>query len=463
LKTTVEPLEGNRVKVTVTVPASDVDAAVADVYVQLAKQVRVPGFRKGKAPRPIIDTHVGRERVLADASQAVVERTYEKAIDAEGVRPIDQPDLGELPVVAEGEDYTYVAEVEVRPELGLTGDWQKLKITVPPREASEADVTSQIDQLRDRFASLEPVEDRGVQLGDFVLLSFVSLLDGEPYEGNTVDKYLYETGKAQMPQEFEDALIGAQPGDTVMATFTIPESSSNPEYVGKSATFDITVHEIKAKQLPEVDEEFATNAGGFDSVEQMRVDIKTRLDQQYGLHHLQETERRARIALAEHLDGEEPETMVMQRRDNMVRDFFNNLEQRGISLREYVSSSGVDPEKIQKDIEDEARARVRQELALEALFRAEGLAVTDADLEAEIADLAESAGKSPEELRREWEEAGMLAVLREHATQRKAVEWLLDHAEITEEQPSSAEEEPAAKPKKPRKSAKKKEEKEEEE
>lgn len=461
MKTSVEPLEGNIVKLTVTIPSAEVDKAIADAYAEVAKKVRIPGFRSGKAPRPMIDTYIGRERVLADALEEVVGRYYTKAIDAEGVRPIDQPEMGELAGLVEGEDYEFVAEIPVRPELGLTKGWQDLTCTIEPNEVRESAIDEQVEQLRDKFASLEVVEDRGLQIGDFALLSFVGLVDGEPYEGNTADKFLYESGKGQMPTEFDDALVGAKPGDEVRATLTIPETSARPDFVGKTATFDITVHEIKAKVLPELNAEFAENAGGFDSMEQLRGDVQERLARMREFDYSRERERSCRIALADHLEGEIPEQMVTDRRDSMIRDFFGNLEQRGISLKDYVNAVGTDPEKIQQEIEDEARSRVRQELALEALFRAEGMEVTDEDIDQDLEEMAASSGKTPEELRQQWEEAGVLAVLNEQVMHRKAAEWLLDHVNIVEQWPEekaeTAEEKPA-KPKKPRKSAKKKEE-----
>jgi trigger factor len=460
LKTSVEPLEGSLVKLTVTVPAADVDKAIAQQYAGVAQQVRIPGFRKGKAPRPMIDRYVGRERVLADAQQELIERTYTDAVDAEHLRPIDQPDLGELSGIVEGEDYTYVAEVPVRPELTLTGDWQHMKVTVGPKEVSDADVDLQLKRVADRFASLVPIEERGIQVGDFALISFTGDVDGEAYEGNTVDKFLYETGAGQMPPEFDDAMVGARAGDTVTATFTVPENSSAADFVGKTATFHITVHEVKSKTLPEFDDEFATTAGGFDTMEQMRADVRMRLEATRELEYSRELEHAARLALVEHVEGEVPEPMVRSRRDNMVRDFFSNLEERGISLQDYVQASGVDPEQITKDITEEAESRVRQELALEALFRAEGMEITDEDVDAELEDLATSSEKSAADLREQWEGAGVLEVIKEEVKHRKAADWLLAHVEIVERTPADvtgpAEAAPA-KPKKPRKSAKKKE------
>ncbi len=463
MNTTLESLGGNLVRLTVTIPAADVDKTIAETYVGVAKQVRVPGFRKGRAPRPVVDTYVGREKVLADAREALIESSYPEAVDAEDMRPIDQPDLGELSEVVEGEDYTYVAEVQVRPELTLAKGWDKLAITAPAKEASMLEVDAQVATMAERFSSLEPVEDGAVESGDFVLLSFVGLVDGVSYEGNIVDKYLYEMGRGQMPQEFDDALLGAKPGDVREADFEIPATSVNPEFVGKIATFEITVHEIKRKQLPVMDDEFAANAGGVETMVELRADLKKRLDDSRAYEHARTTERNARVELAKLLEGEVPEVMVAERRDSMVREFFNNLEHEGISLKDYVNASGVDPEQIQKDIEVEARERVRQDLALEALFRLQDMEVTDADIDQEVAEFASSSDKTPEELRKQWEEAGITAVLHESVVQRKAVGWLLEHVKVEIESPEGAAADAekstkTSKPKKPRASATKKKE-----
>jgi trigger factor len=456
LDTNLEPLEGNRVKLTVTVSPAEVDAAISAAYTKFAREVRVPGFRKGHAPRPILDTFVGQAQILATAQESLLEETYPAAIDAEKVRPIDQPDVGELDGLVEGEPFVYTAELELRPKLTLSSV-DGLAITVPLGTASEEDIEAEIDTMRGKFATLEVVEDRGVEPGDFALVSFVGLVEGETYEGNTVDKYLYELGRGLMPKEFDDALIGAKPGDAVRSVFTIPDTTSMSELVGKEASFDITVHEVKTKVLPPLDDEFAANAGGFDTVGDVLADVRKKLDERKAFGRMRDTERRALEALAERMEGDAPEAMVTAQRDRMLREFFNNLQQDGVSLKEYVSSSGVDPERIQADIEAEARKRVRHELALEALFRMQGLEVTDADIDAELADIASSADKTAEELRASWEEAGILAVLQEQVMQRKAVDWLLDHVEMTDETPETsaatapADEKPRAKARKSKK------------
>ena len=446
----LERLEGNLARLTVTVPAEEVDSAISDAYRDAATSLRIPGFRKGKAPRPMIDSHVGREAVLAQAQETIVERSYPKALDAEDLRPVGQPDIGELDLPVEGQDYTYAAEVELRPELELSSD-EPVSVEMPPREATEAEVDAQLESMRERFGTIEPIEDRGAEKEDFVLVSFIGTAGGEPYEGNQVDKYLYEMSRGLMPEEFDDAILGAKPGDEVVAEFVIPEGSSRPELVGQTARFDITVHEIKAKVLPELDAEFAQSAGGFDSIDELREDIRKRLNDQRAMTYGQALEREARSVLAERLVGDVPEQMVEAANDSMTRDFFNSLESRGVSLRDYVAATNVDPEKIQSDIREQAERSTREELALEALFRAKGMQVTDEDLDASLADFAGESG-DVEGLRERWRAAGVLPVVREQVMHRKAVEWLMDNLNIVEKDPAELgnKETPAADSEKPK-------------
>lgn len=459
MKSSVEPQEGNLVKLSVTVPASDVDKAIADAYGATAKKVRIPGFRLGKAPRKVIDTYMGRENVLADAQQVVVESSYEQALKDNEVRPIDQPDFGEMDGLVEGEDYTFVATIPIRPELGLTGDWQHMSVTVPPRLDVEEQVGTELERLREQYATLEPVEDRGVADGDFVLLSFVGDVGGEAFEGNKVDDYLYEMGRGDMPSEFDEQLKGAKAGDHVTVTFTIPDTSTREDFVGKPATFEVDVQEIKSRQLPAVDDELAQNAG-YENIDELREYLRARVESGREFTYNQNVERAVKEAIATHLDGDVPEQLSRARRDNMIREFFGSLEERGISLQEYMKNAGADLERITTDIEKEAQARVTQEFALEALSRAEGLGVTDEDIDQELAGIrGESSEQTLAQMRAEWEEAGVLPVLREAALQRKAMAWLRENVTIVEAEPETEASSPEAeKPKKTRKSAKKKEE-----
>lgn len=458
METTVERLEGNKAKITVTVPAADVDKAIAQAYAEAAGKYRIPGFRKGKAPRPVIDNFVGRPAVMADALEAVVSDTYPAVVSENNLRPIESPDMDELAELEAGTDYTYSAEVELRPELTLSSA-DGIKVNVPPSKATDREVDAQIEYTRERFATLEAVEDRGVEADDFVLLSFTGTVDGEGYEGNSVDKYLYEMGKGLMPKEFDEGLLGHKAGEHVAVEFQIPETSTVEEFVGKTAHFDIEIHEVKRKVLPELNDEYAGNVGGFETLEEYRSDIRQKMDEAKYVGHIREVERGARAALAERLEGDIPEVMVNDRTGQMTRDFLNNLEQRGLSLEQYVQATGASPESLQADIAGSADESVREELALEALFRDKGMEVTEDDINAELAEMSgggEDALKFGENLRA----TGAMPILVEQIMHKKAVRWLMDNIEVVEVEPEAAAEtteaEPEAKPKKrARKSTKK--------
>ncbi|MFA5843270.1 MAG: trigger factor [Coriobacteriia bacterium] len=446
--TTIERLEGDAVAVDITVSAVDVDAAITAAYSEAASKYRFQGFRPGKAPRPVIDAQFGRDRLLADALETLVSDAYPLALDANDLRPIDRPDFGDLEGMEAGKDYSFRMTVHLKPEHALSG-LDDMTVTVPPSKASDREVEAQIAYNRERYATLAPVSGRGVAAGDFALISFVGTVDGEPYEGNTLDKYLYELGRGIMPKEFDDGLIGVEAGAEAHIEFPIPDSSAIAEFVGRTAVFDVTVHEVKEKVLPPLDDEYAGNVGGFETIDEYRADVRTKLDESKSAGYLQMVEREARALLAQRLQGDAPDAMVTSRTDRLFQDFFENLKERGMSIEEYVRATGVPAEQVKADVEREARMQIREELALEALFRAQGMTITDEELDAEIEQIAASSKGAPERLKERLRESGTLPLVREEIMHRMAVRWLMEHITIVEQEPSTgAEEAPAAKTKK---------------
>lgn len=436
MKTSVEQLDGNIVKLTVTVPVEEVDAAVDAAYKRIAKKIKIPGFRAGKAPKPIIDTHVGREAVVADAQDELLTETYSKALDVEELRPIAQPEIEDLDLMVAGTEFTYVAEVEIRPELTLSST-EGLSVVVPPSKASDREIDAQIAATAERYASLEVVENRGIEADDFVLVSFVGKVGGEDYEGNTVDKYLYEMNRGLMPDEFDAGLMGVEAGGETQVAFEIPETSSNPDFVGKTATFDVTVHEIKTKVLPAIDDEFASNVGGFDTLDELRESVRGQLDASKEAGQRQLLETGARAALAERLEGEAPATMIENTKGQMARDFMNNLESNQMNLPQYLEQTGTTQETFESDIAEQAELAVREELALEALFRALEFEVTDEDIDEDVKNFASGSDSSAAELRAKWEDTGVMSVIIEQLQHKKAIYWLMENVEVVEKDTSS--------------------------
>ena len=271
---------------------------------------------------------------------------------------------------------------------------------------------------------------------DFALISFVGTVDGEAYEGNTVDKYLYELGRGMMPAEFDAAIIGAAPGSSAVAEFVIPETSSNEEFVGKQARFEIDVHEVKTKVLPALDDEFAASAGGFDSMDEYRADVRKGLDDAKEAAHMREIETAALRALIERLEGDVPEEMIESRANSMLREFFETLEGRGISVQEYLQMTGVTPEQMQNDLRVQADQRVREELALEALFRAQKIEITDTDVDDAVREIAGGDETAAATLRENLAANGALPIVHEQIMHRKALKWLIDSVAVVEEEQS---------------------------
>ena len=454
MNSSVEKLEGNRIRLTVSHTAAEVDAAIVDAYSRVSRKIKLPGFRPGKAPRPIIDTHVGRDSVLAEALEQLIESSYPKALDANDLRPISRPDTGELDLLEEGKDYTYTAEVNVRPELTLSSI-EDLKAVVPPSQTSDAEIDAQIEYLRDRFATLEVVEDRGIADGDYALLSFTGTVDGEAADDLTVEKYLYQFGAGIMPPEFDAALIGAKAGDNVHVEFPVPETASNPDYVGKTAAFDAEVHEVKAKFLPSIDDEFAVSVGGFETIVELREDIRARLNENKATAHTRLVEREAVADLAKRLEGEVPAELVSSRAGSLAEDFFESLRERQLTIEDYTAATGVPADQIQGDIAREAEARVRDELALEALYRATGLSYSEEELDEELEKLAMAEKVPASTLRERLIDSGVMALVRERLVQRHATRWLMDHVEIVEQAPTPLVDAEEPKPKKKGTSTKK--------
>jgi trigger factor len=327
---------------------------------------------------------------------------------------------------------------------------------VEPLAAEESQIDSQIEYLRERFAQIEPVEDRGIEPGDFAVISFTGYVDDEGYENNTVEAYLYELGRGQMPTEFDDALLGARPGDEITAEFPIPDTSTKPEFVGRTARFEIKVSEVKAKVLPEIDDEFAGSVGGFESVDALRADIRKRLEAAKEESRTQAIELEARKALAERLEGEVPEALRTERRNDMFADLERNLSRQNMTFEEYCRLMGVKAADVEEDLRKQAEQAVAEDLALEALYRLKDLELAPDALDEELARMATTYEMEPDQVRETFVQRGMLPVIRLELMHRAAVAWLFDNVEVLDKAPEAPAEAPADEPEPAKKSGTKK-------
>ncbi len=425
LKTSVTELPESRVRVEAEVPAEEVERRVQQAARKLGGQLRVPGFRKGKVPPPVVIRQLGRETVLDEALRSSLGSWYVEAIDGAGIAPIGEPDLdvGDLP--GQGEPLAFSIEIGVRPQAKL-GTYKGLEVGRREPAADDAAVDEQIEGLRDRMATLDTVE-RAAQSGDHVVVDYVGKVDGVPFDGGEGRDQLIELGSGRLIPGFEEQLTGASAGDEREVKVTFPEEYPN-ELGGKEATFDVTVHEVKAKRLPELDDDFASEASEFDTLAELREDIATKLREGDERAVEREFEEAVLQAAADEAQVELPDALVHARAHELIEQTLGALARQGINKDTYLQITGKNEEELAHDAEPDAASALRREAVLAAIVEAEQIAPSDEELVAALAPAAERDGSDPAELVEQLRQANRLDSLREDVANRQALDLLVSEA-----------------------------------
>jgi trigger factor len=429
VKTTVNRLEDHKVELTVELPAEDVARAIEAEWHELASTAKIAGFRKGKVPRPILEQRVGADAVLRSAVEKIVPEAYPRAIDEERLAPIDLPKIEVDEYSGEG-PLTFRATLEVEPEASLEG-YEGIPITVPPETASEADIQAQLDALRERFAKLDPAEGRPVRAGDFALIDFTGYLDDVAFDGGEGTDFLLEIGSGRFLPGFEDGVIGAAKGEQRDIHVDVPEDYHGTEIAGKRVRFDVTVKEIKEKKLPDVTDEFASEASEHETLLELRSEIRDRLETELKGRAIMRGQSQVLDWLQEHVEVEVPPQMIEAKRDDLVRDFLRMIQSQNIAIEDYFRLTEQTPDELTANMEREAGKRVREELALDAAARAEHIEIYDGELDEEIVGMAQRLEEDPGTVRARLEERGSVGELRRAMARRKTLDWLTDHAKKT--------------------------------
>jgi len=432
---------------TVTVPVEQVDAAITAAFKGLAKRVRIPGFRPGHAPRQVLEQQLGRDYILTTALEDLINATYPQAADQEHLRTVGQADFPDPEQLEEGKDYTYTVTVQLRPELTLTDT--KVSVTMPPREATDAEVDQQVEGSRRRFGQIVPAPKDAVVTADGVaIVSFTSTIDGEPFEGSEVEDLELHLGEGMMPPQFEDALVGKKAGDTATVEFVIEDAGVNSDFAGKTMHFDAEVKVVSGFELPDLDDNLAKQMG-YDSLEALRDSIRMYLNNQRATSYDRMQDDRLLATLTEKLEGEVPEQMILSRLDRLSEQFGEMLQgqKESMTLDEYLEMTGQDPQVFAAEMRQQAEVGVRQDMALEALARAENLVADEEEMDEELAKAAEANELSLEDLKRRWQNNGLMTSLQDDLTRRNALDWLRRSAEveIVDEAAQAAAKKPAAK------------------
>jgi trigger factor len=425
VKTNVTELPESRVRVEAEVPAEEVERRVQEAARQLGRQMRIPGFRKGKVPPPVVIRRLGREAVLDEALRSSLGSWYVDAIDRAGISPVGDPDLdvGDLP--REGQPLAFSIEIGVRPPAQL-GEYRGLEVGRREPHIEDSMVDEEIERLRDRFATLETVE-RPAESGDHLVIDYVGSIDGTPFDGGEGRDQLLELGSGRLVPGFEDQLIGSSAGESRTVNVVFPEDYPG-ELGGQEARFDVTVSEVKAKRLPELSDDFATDAGGFDTMAELREDIAKRLSESdaHAIEH--EFEEAVVDAAVGEATVEVPEQLVHSRAHELLEETFSALARRGISKDMYLRITGKDEETLAHEAEPEAEKALRREAVLSAIVDAEQIEPSDEDLLAMLEPTAEREGQEAQKLLNRLRETGRIDRLREEVAARKAVELLVSEA-----------------------------------
>ncbi|MBI5104273.1 MAG: trigger factor [Solirubrobacterales bacterium] len=427
VKTTVTELPESRVRVEAEVPPEEVKRRVQEAAGRLGRDLRMPGFRKGKVPAPVVIQRVGREAVLDEAVRGSLGRWYVEAIDASGIKPVGDPDvdLGDLP--GEGQPLTFSIEIGVRPTATL-GAYEGIEVGRREPAADEEQVQQQVDVMREQHSRLETAE-RAAASGDVVVMDYIGRLDGEdePFPGGEGRDQSIELGSGGLIPGFEDQLEGAAAGDEREVKVSFPEEYPQAEHLaGRPATFTVTVKEVKAKLKPS-DEELA-EANGFDSFDELRQDIADRI--------MEADERRAEAeyreavldAVVDQATIDVPDALVEGQAKQMWDNMLHSLSHRGINKQMYLQIAGKTEQELLDEARPDAERALRREAVLQAVIQAEGIEIGDGDVLDAIQDDALQQGMTPEKLRKRLEKDGRIDELKESLAQRRAVEVLAEKA-----------------------------------
>ena len=423
VKTSVTELPESRVRVEAVVPAEDVERSIERTARQLGRQLKIPGFRKGKVPPPVVVKRIGREAVLDEALRGSLGGWYVEAVDAAGIEPVGDPDLdlGDLP--DEGQPLTFTVEVGVRPAARL-GDYRELEVGRREPAVDEAAIDEQVEQLRERLARLETAEDHAAQAGDFVVVDFNGTVDGQPVEGAEARDELVEVGAERLPDELDAALVGMKAGETKAVDVAFPEDHRAEQLRGRTAKFDVSVKEVRRKELPDLDDDFAADAAGFDTLDELRSDVRAKLEEAETQAIDAEFREAALDAAVANATVDVPEALVGARAREMWEQLSSTLARQGISQEAYLRISGKTEEQLVEETRPDADRALRREAVLAAVVEAEGIEPTDEELVEALAHSAEHEGTTPEALLARLRDAGRLDALKRDLAARQAVSLL---------------------------------------
>ena len=393
----VEKLEKSMAKLTIEVSAEEFEKAVEKAYQKQKSKIQIPGFRKGKAPRKMIENMYGKEVFFEDAANIIIPDAYEKAYDECEEEITSSPEIDVVQIEA-GKPFIFTALVALKPEVKL-GKYKGVSIDDVPVEVTEDEVAAEIDQEREKSARTVSVEDRAVQDGDITTLDFEGFVDGVAFEGGKGENYPLTIGSGAFIPGFEEQLIGAKIDEETEVNVTFPEDYQAENLAGKAAVFKCVVKEIKVKELPELDDEFASEVSEFDTLEEYKADVEKKLREEKESTGKRAQEDQAVNAIIANAEMDLPEAMIETEARQMLDNFAQRLQQQGLTFEQYMQFTGMTVDKMTEEMRPQAEKRIKTRLVLEAIVSAENIEVSDERLDEEVAKMAEAYGMEVDKLK----------------------------------------------------------------
>ena len=420
----VENLEHNMAKLTIEVSAEELEKALDSAYNKQKKSISIPGFRKGKVPRAMIEKMYGAGVFYEDAANELMQKSYPEAIDESGVDIVSRPSV-EVVQIEKGKPFIYTAEVAVKPEVEL-GKYKGVTVTKIDTSVSDDEVAEALEQERNKNARDVSVTDRTIQEGDTAVIDFEGFVDGVAFEGGKGENHPLEIGSHSFIDTFEDQLVGKNAGDEVEVNVTFPEQYQAAELAGKPAMFKVKINEVKAKELPELDDEFAQDVSEFDTLAEYKEDLKKQLVEKKEVEAKKTKEDEAIQKIIDKSKMDIPEAMIETQCESMVEEFAQRIAQSGLSMEQYLQFSGMTVDQLKEQVRPEATTRIQSSLVLEQIAKEENIEISDEEVDAEVEKMAAAYGMEADKLKEYMGEAEKKSMKSDLAI-TKAVELIMEN------------------------------------
>ena len=416
----------NEVKFEITVEAEKFDEAIKKVYFKSAKYFNIPGFRKGKAPMQIVEKYYGKEIFYEDAFNEVAQEALEEAVAENKVEVVSRPEV-DIKQIEKGKDLIFTVVMQTKPEAEL-GKYKGIEIPKIEYNVSDEDINHELGHMQEHNSRLISVDDRAVEKGDIATIDFEGFADDKAFEGGKAENYDIELGSNTFIPGFEDQIVGMKIDEEKDVNVKFPDEYFSKELAGKDATFKVKLHEIKKKELPKLDDEFAKDVSEFDTLDELKADIKTKLEKQNADKEKYETEEAVVKALCENVKVDIPSGMVETEVDRMLNDFKQRLSYQGLKLDQYLKMLGKTEDEMRKEYEPQAIEGIKSRLAIEAVIKAEKIEATDKEIDEKIKEMAKNYGKENDEefLKNE----NVRNYIKEGLESEKAIDFLIKNAKM---------------------------------